>query len=98
MARKHLVSDSGIREIWYLPQGSPPDEIRLLEVNDRSPLSDTEAAFVEPIEFGLAGQDTRLKLLVADVSGDQLDAINAGRLELPRGWQLSGNIVWGRRA
>jgi hypothetical protein len=66
MARKHLVSDSGIREIWYLPQGSPPDEIRLLEVNDRLALSDAEAARVEPIEFGLAGQDTRLKLLVAE--------------------------------
>jgi hypothetical protein len=98
MARKHLVSDSGIREIWYLPQGSPPDEIRLLEVNDRLALSDAEAARVEPIEFGLAGQDTRFKLLVADVSGDQLDAIKAGRLDLPRGWELSGKIIWGRRA
>jgi len=98
MARKHLVSDSGIREIWYLPQGSPPDEIRLLEVNDRLALSDAEAARIEPIEFGLAGQDTRFKLLVADVSGDQLDAIKAGRLDLPRGWELSGKIIWGRRA
>jgi hypothetical protein len=98
IARKHLVSDSGIREIWYLPQGSPPDEIRLLEVNDRLALSDAEAARVEPIEFGLAGQDSRFKLLVADVSGDQLDAIKAGRLDLPRGWELSGMIIWGRRA
>ena len=24
VARKHLVSDSGIREIWYFPQGAPP--------------------------------------------------------------------------
>ncbi len=34
IGRNHLASDTGIREIWYLPQGSPPDEIRLLEVND----------------------------------------------------------------
>jgi hypothetical protein len=40
----------------------------------------------------------RLKLLVADVSGDQLDAIKGGRLDLPRGWELSGKIIWGRRA
>jgi hypothetical protein len=98
MARTHLASDSGIREIWYLPQGSPPDEIRLLEVNDRLALSDAEASRVQPIEFGLSGQGSRLKLLVADVSGDQLDAIRAGRLDLPPGWELSGNIIWGRRA
>jgi hypothetical protein len=97
VARKHLVSDSGIREIWYLPRGAAPDEIRLLEVNDRMPLSDAEATRVEPIEFGLAGHDARLQLLIADVSGDQLDAIKAGRLELPRGWELSGNIIRGRR-
>jgi hypothetical protein len=97
VARKHLVSDSGIREIWYFPQGAPPDEIRFLEVNDRLSLSDAEVTRVEPIEFGLAGQDARLKLLVADVSGDQLDAIKAGCLELPRGWELSGNTIWGRR-
>jgi hypothetical protein len=98
IARKHLVADSGIREIWYLRQGSPPDEIRLLEVNDRLALSDAEAARVEPIEFGLDGLDAHVKLLVADISGDQLDAITAGRLRLPSGWELNGNIVWGRRA
>jgi len=34
-----------------------------------------------------------LKLLVADVSGDQLEAIKAGRLHLPLAWELSGNII-----
>ena len=67
-------------------------------MNDRLTLSDAEATRVEAIEFGLAGQDARLKLLVADVSGDQLDAIKAGRLALPGGWELSGNTIWGRRA
>ncbi len=67
-------------------------------MNDRLTLSEAEATRVEPIEFGLAGQGAPLKLLVADVSGDQLDAIKAGRLELPRGWELSGNTTWGRRA
>ncbi|MGO9600807.1 MAG: hypothetical protein ACLP7Q_22740 [Isosphaeraceae bacterium] len=97
IARKHLVSDSGIRQIWYLPHGSPPDEIRLLEVNDRLALSEAEAARVEPTEFGLAGKDSQLKLLVADVTGDQLDAIKAGHLKLPPGWELSGNIILNRR-
>jgi hypothetical protein len=50
IARKHLVSDSGVREIWYLPQGSPSDEIRLLEVNDRQAMT----AVVERLKKGIA--------------------------------------------
>jgi hypothetical protein len=97
VARTHLNSDSGIRQIWYLPQGSPADEIRLLEVNDRLAVSEAEAARVEPIEFGLASKDSPFKLLVADITGDQLEAIKDGRLILPTGWQLSGNVILSRR-
>src|SRR5260370_9281570 len=35
VAKKHLFVDSAIREIWYLPRGAPPDEIRFLELNER---------------------------------------------------------------
>jgi hypothetical protein len=97
IARTHLNTDSGIREVWYLPQGSPHDEIRLLEVNNRLALSDAEAARVAPIEFGLAGEDSRFRLLVADINSDQLDAIKEGRLELPPGWKLGSNIITSRR-
>ena len=35
VAKQHFLVDSGVREIWYLPQGAPSEEIRLLEVSDR---------------------------------------------------------------
>src|SRR4051812_14767986 len=53
IARKHLAADSSVREVLYLPKGSPADEIRLLEVNDRLTLPDAEKGKIAPIEFGL---------------------------------------------
>ena len=35
IARRHLLADSAIRQVWYLPEAAPPNEIRFLEVNDR---------------------------------------------------------------
>jgi hypothetical protein len=32
-ANLHFDVDEGVREIYHLPQGAPPREIRLLEVN-----------------------------------------------------------------
>ena len=49
-ASRHLHTDPGIQEVFYLPDGAPEREIRLIEVNDLIALRD--AASIEPIEFG----------------------------------------------
>src|SRR5205823_1338323 len=50
VARTHLIADTGIREVWYLPREAPPEEIRLLELNDRLAGIGDKA---EAIDFGL---------------------------------------------
>ena len=50
VARRHLIADTSVREVWYLPRGAPPDEIRLLELNDRFAGAESKA---EAIDFGL---------------------------------------------
>jgi hypothetical protein len=95
LAAKHRLADSGIREVWYLPAGAPPDEIRLLEVNDR--LAGPESP-VEPLDFGLDVEGARFRLFVADVTSEQLDQIKQNPSHLPPGWSLEGNRVWRRGA
>ncbi len=97
IARKHFLVDSSVREIAYLPNGAPADEIRLIEVNER--LASPEKAFhqVDAINFAMDIQGCPFRLFVADVDGDQLEQIKEGRLSLPTGWTLDGNITWGRR-
>ncbi|HEY4308692.1 MAG TPA: hypothetical protein VGN12_04485 [Pirellulales bacterium] len=94
LAKRHFIADSGIREVWYLPGGSPPQEIRLLELNDRVTGDDVA---VEPIDFGLDIQGCEFRLFVADVTGDQLLRISRDSSGLPRGWSLDGTKIWRRR-
>lgn len=94
VARQHLIVDSGVREVLYLPQGAPPDEIRLLELNDRMAGSESD---VEAIDFGLDVDGASFRLLVADVTRDQFEQIERGASKLPPGWSLSGSKHWGRR-
>jgi hypothetical protein len=98
IARKHLAADSSIQKVLYLPKGAPADEIRLLEVNDRLPLPEAQRWEIKPIDFGLDVEGARFRLLVADIASEQLDAIEAGRLVLPAGWDLADHITTGRRA
>jgi hypothetical protein len=95
VARKHIIADSGIREVWYLPHEAPPEEIRLLELNDRlaGTGSDTEA-----IDFGLDVEGVQFRLFVADVTSEQLDQIQKDPSRLPSGWSLGGSRVWRRGA
>lgn len=93
VAKRHLVVDSSIKEIWYLPRGAPPEDIRLLELSDR--LVDTGAA--EAIEFGLNLEDGDFRLLVADISSDQLEQIKQDASLLPQGWSLNENQIFRRR-
>ena len=95
VANRHMGADGGIHQVWFLPSGSPADEIRLLEVSERFT---GEAAQIEPIDFGLDVDDAKYKLLVADVSADHLNTIRSdpGK-SLPKDWTFDGALVWGRR-
>ncbi len=94
-AKQHRIADSGIREIWYLPQGAPDDEIRFLEVNDRFAANGSK---VEAIDFGLDIDGTRFRLLVADITSEQLEEIKRDPSRLPPGWSLDRKTIWRRGA
>jgi hypothetical protein len=94
LAKQHFIVDSGIREVWYLPRGAPPDEIRLLELNDR--LAGPEGP-VQAIDFGLNIEGVPFHMLVADVTTEDLDQVKQDPSRLPPGWSLEGNQIWRRR-
>jgi hypothetical protein len=94
VAKRHLIADSGIREVWYLPGGAPPEEIRLLELNDL--LAGPEAK-AEAIDFGLDVEGKRYRLVIADVTTEQLEHIKQDRSRLPSGWSLDNPQIWRRR-
>jgi hypothetical protein len=95
VAKRHLLADSGIREVWYLPRGSSPEEIRFVEVNDR--LGDA-GANAEAIDFGLDIEGMHFRLFVADVTGEQFERIKKDPSLLPPGWSLKDNTIWRRGA
>jgi hypothetical protein len=95
VAKKHLFVDSGIQKVWYLPHEAPPEEIRLLELNDRIASAGSK---VEAIDFGLDVEGAHFKLLVADISSEQLDQIKQDSSRLPAGWALDGSRIWERGA
>jgi hypothetical protein len=95
LAKKHLIADSGVREIWYLPRGAGADEIRFLELNDRFPGNESKA---EAIDFGLDFDGARFRLFVADVTSEELEQIKRNPSRLPQGWSLDGNKIWRRGA
>src|SRR5438105_1334818 len=86
-ARRHRKTDAGVVDVYHLPGGAAPREIRLLEVNSRVP----ETVGLEPIDFGVNvdGPDAHV-LVVLDVTPKQWEAIRNGRLALPAGWTLEG--------
>jgi len=94
VAKQHIIADSGIREVWYLPTGAPADEIRFLDVSDRLAGPEGKA---QAIDFGLDIEGVPFRLLVADVTSDQLDQLKRDPSLLPPGWSLDGNHVWRRR-
>jgi hypothetical protein len=94
VAKRHLSADGSLRQVVYLPTGAPPDEIRLLEVNERLPRSEDTP---EPIDFGIEVAGRPIKLFVADVTGDQLEKLKRDQANLPTGWSLDKALSWGRR-
>jgi len=49
IGRRHFAIDKGISRIMYLPTGAPPEEVRLLEVNELAHIP--ENAPIEAIDF-----------------------------------------------
>jgi hypothetical protein len=97
IARRHFLVGSSIREIWYLTGDSPPEEIRLLELDERFAGPDQEPGRIGMLEFALGMPESPFRLFVADVTSDELEEIQAGRLSLPAGWKLDGARIWRRR-
>lgn len=95
VARKHFIVDYSVREVWYLPHGAPEDEIRLLELNDQTVGNESR---VSAIDFGLDVEGSQFKLMIADISSDQLDQIKQNLLPLPPKWSLEEKTVWRRGA
>jgi hypothetical protein len=94
VASRHLIADTSVNRVWYLPHGAPPDEIRLLEVNDRLTRTGDK---LEPIDFGLDIGGARYRLLVADLATEELEEVKRNPARLPSGWSLDAATVWGRR-
>jgi hypothetical protein len=94
VARKHFVVDNKIREIWYLPANSSSDEIRLIESNDRF---GGEWGF-EPLDFDVEINENHFKLVVCEVSGQDLELLRKDPSTLPAGWTLDQVKIWRRGA
>jgi hypothetical protein len=95
VAKRHMGADGGIHQVWFLRADSPADEIRLLEVSERFT---GDATKVEPIDFGLDIDGAKYKLLVADVSIEQLEKIKGDPAKsLPKTWKIGDALIWGRR-
>lgn len=96
LADRHLKTDPGISEVWYLPAGAPPTEIRLLEVNKSLNLPTDDQEPLSAVDFGLDVDDLNYVLFVADVTPSQIDMARQGQLRLPRGWSLEGSQIFRR--
>jgi len=93
-ANLHFDVDEGVREIYHLPQGAPPREIRLLEVNSLV----AEIQNPEPIDFGVHTGPDRHVLIVLDVTPHQWELLEQGRKPMPAGWTLKGKKLLKRRS
>jgi hypothetical protein len=93
-AKRHLKTDPGIRKIYYLPEGAPEREIRLLEVNE---LMSSNAEDLEPLDFGVdVGNPNGHTLLVLDVTPSEWDSIGENPSRLPPGWMLDNAVTFPR--
>jgi hypothetical protein len=93
-AKRHLDTDTGLMEVYYLPGNSPGREIRFLEVNSEI----TENSVLEPVDFGVdVGTENHHSLFVLDITPAQWKAIESGELKLPNGWSLDKRMTFGRK-
>lgn len=93
-AKQHLRTDPGVVAVYYLPQNADEREIRLVEVNRL--IGDRNDRSLEPIDFGVdMGTENAHKLLVLDVTPQQWERIQTGKLALPGDWSLEGATKYG---
>lgn len=86
-AERHYVTDPGILEIYFLPEGSPSNEIRLVEVNQDLIERVTDPS--EALTLGVDLEGTQPHYVsVVDVTPNQWKEIEAGRVALPDGWSI----------
>src|SRR5260370_42300859 len=94
-AGQHLKTDTGIRDVYYLPADAPEREIRFVEVNES--IADRDRDPLEPIDFGVdIGDATAHTLMVLDVTPAQWEKIRKHEIPLPRNWSLDGAARFGR--
>ena len=78
-----------------MPTGAAPDEIRLLEVNDRFAGSEER---IDAVDFQVDVGGKPFRLFVADITSDQLVRVKQDPSQLPPGWSIVGARHWGRQA
>jgi hypothetical protein len=94
-ADRHLKTDPGIREVYYLPTKAPGKEIRLVEVNELMVTREDDP--LEPIDFGVdVGGNGLYSLMVVDVTPAQWEKITKNELHLPKNWTVKGAIQFSR--
>ena len=90
-----MASDLALDKIVYLPDGAPPGEIRLLEINRLLNVPDPE--IIEPLDFGPDIDGISFNVSVADITFEQWRRLEAGRgAALPEGWSLKDSITYDR--
>ncbi len=93
LAKWHLRIDSDVHEIWYLPSGSPLDEIRLLELSDRVVHDEGK---INAVNYRLDMEGIPFRLMVADASTEGADLARSDPQQLPDGWSLERSQSWTR--
>ena len=93
IAKQHFAADRTVKEIWYLPTGSPPDEIRLVELNG---FLAGEGWGVQPVDFAIGVKNVEFKLMIADTTTEELERAKNDPSILPPGWSLSDAKIWRR--
>lgn len=87
LVRWHFDVEPGTVEVYRIispEEASPKEPIKLLEVNENT----LETGRVDAFIFGPT-VDTPYSTITAMVTGNEMQLIKAGQIELPTGWDLS---------
>lgn len=95
-ADRHLKTDPGIRDVYYLPTDAPEREIRFVEINEL--IAERDKDPLEPIDFGVdTGSESAHSLMVLDVTPAQWEKISRNESKLPQGWTLDKATHYSRK-
>ncbi len=91
-ANQHFKTDTGVETIYYLPKNSDESEIRFLEVNSMG--GETSITRLSPIDYGVDfGIEHQHRLLVVNVTPNQLSLVLNKATRLPEGWSLDDAVL-----